>query len=117
MESFFDTLKAEYFHLDQFDTVEQLQRGIADYIQYYNHQRIKQKLNGLSPVLTGLRPWPSAKRTNRPTIGAQFTWAGLLLRVLFHSGFDYQSRPCGKYLLLECATDEPCASLISICVE
>lgn len=50
MESFFGTLKAEYFHLNQFDTVEQLQRGIADYIHYYNHQRIKQKLNGLSPV-------------------------------------------------------------------
>ncbi|MDX1713215.1 MAG: IS3 family transposase, partial [Halomonas venusta] len=24
--------------------------GIADYIHYYNHQRIKQKLKGLSPV-------------------------------------------------------------------
>lgn len=50
MESFFGTLKAEYFYLNQFDTIEQLKRGIADYIHYYNHQRIKQKLKGLSPV-------------------------------------------------------------------
>ncbi|WP_098060058.1 IS3 family transposase [Chromohalobacter japonicus] len=50
MESFFGTLKAEYFHLNQFDTVEQLQQGIAEYIHYYNHQRIKQRLKGLSPV-------------------------------------------------------------------
>lgn len=50
MESFFGTLKAEYFYLNQFDTIGQLERGIADYIHYYNHQRIKQKLKGLSPV-------------------------------------------------------------------
>ncbi len=50
MESFFGTLKAEYFHLNRFTTIEQLQRGIVDYIHYYNHQRIKQKLKGLSPV-------------------------------------------------------------------
>ncbi|SJN08890.1 Mobile element protein [Halomonas citrativorans] len=49
MESFFGTLKAEYFHLNRFDTIEELTRGIA-YIHYYNHQRIKQKLKGLSPV-------------------------------------------------------------------
>jgi len=50
IESFFGTLKAEYFHLNRFDTIEQLKRGIANYIHYYNHQRIKQKLKGLSPV-------------------------------------------------------------------
>ncbi|SKB79480.1 IS3 family transposase, partial [Luteibacter sp. 22Crub2.1] len=50
MESFFGTLKAEYFHLNQFDSVEELKRGIDDYIHYYNHERIKLKLEGLSPV-------------------------------------------------------------------
>ena len=50
MESFFGTLRAEYFHLNRFDTIEQLQQGIVDYIHYYNHQRIKQRLKGLSPV-------------------------------------------------------------------
>jgi len=50
MESFFGTLKAEYFHLTQFDNVEQLQQGLDRYIHYYNHERIKMKLKGLSPV-------------------------------------------------------------------
>ncbi|MGQ4878242.1 IS3 family transposase [Billgrantia sp. LNSP4103-1] len=50
MESFFGTLKAEYFHLNRFDTIEQLQQGLDQYIHYYNHERIKLKLKGLSPV-------------------------------------------------------------------
>ncbi|HET6553706.1 MAG TPA: IS3 family transposase [Dyella sp.] len=50
MESFFGTLKAEFFHLDRFDSIEQLKRGIDRYIRYYNHHRIKLKLKGLSPV-------------------------------------------------------------------
>lgn len=50
MESFFGTLKAEYFHLNRFDSVEQLQQGLDRYIHYYNHERIKGKLKGLSPV-------------------------------------------------------------------
>ncbi|MBT2772739.1 IS3 family transposase [Halomonas sp. ISL-60] len=50
MESFFGTLKSEYFYLNRFDTMEQLQAGIRHYIHYYNHERIKSKLKGLSPV-------------------------------------------------------------------
>ncbi|WP_434986990.1 IS3 family transposase [Vreelandella zhaodongensis] len=50
MESFFGTLKAEYFHLNRFDTIEQLQQGLSQYIHYYNHERIRTKLKGLSPV-------------------------------------------------------------------
>ncbi len=50
MESFFGTLKAECFRLRRFDNIEQLQDGIRRYINYYNHQRIKLKLKGLSPV-------------------------------------------------------------------
>ncbi|MBT2789018.1 MULTISPECIES: IS3 family transposase, partial [unclassified Halomonas] len=50
MESFFGTLKSEYFYLNSFDTIEQLQAGIRHYIHYYNHERIKTKLKGLSPV-------------------------------------------------------------------
>ncbi|MDU9405198.1 IS3 family transposase, partial [Pseudomonas sp. zfem004] len=29
---------------------EELKAGLDEYIRYYNHDRIKQKLNGLSPV-------------------------------------------------------------------
>ena len=50
MESFFGTLKAEFFHLNRFDNIDQLEAGIRRYIRYYNHDRIKLKLKGLSPV-------------------------------------------------------------------
>lgn len=50
MESFFGTLKAEYFSLNRFDTIEQLQQGLGHYIHYYNHERIRMTLKGLSPV-------------------------------------------------------------------
>ena len=50
MESFFGTLKAEFFHLNRFESIDQLQAGIRQYIRYYNHDRIKLKLKGLSPV-------------------------------------------------------------------
>lgn len=50
MESFFGTLKSEFFYLERFETIEQLQAGLEDYIHYYNHERISLKLNGLSPI-------------------------------------------------------------------
>jgi putative transposase len=50
MESFFAVLKSEYFYINKFDSVEQLRSGLADYIHYYNHHRIKLRLNGMSPV-------------------------------------------------------------------
>jgi len=49
MESFFGTLKSEYFHLTEFDSVEQLREGLDDYVRYYNEDRIKLRL-GTSPV-------------------------------------------------------------------
>jgi len=50
MESFFAVLKTEYFYLNKFKSVDELQEGLKTYIQYYNHERIRLKLNGLSPV-------------------------------------------------------------------
>nr|WP_260441039.1 IS3 family transposase [Pseudomonas putida] len=50
MESFFGTLKSEYFYRERFKSVAELQAGLDEYIHYYNHDRIKMKLNGLSPV-------------------------------------------------------------------
>lgn len=50
MESFFGTLKAEYFHLSNFEDIEQLNAGLKRYIDYYNRHRIKIKLGGMSPV-------------------------------------------------------------------
>ena len=50
MENFFGLLKTELFYLEKFDLIDQLEKAIVDYIDYYNNRRIKLKLNGLSPV-------------------------------------------------------------------
>lgn len=50
MESFFGTLKSEFYYRESFDNEAQLQAGLDQYIHYYNHKRIKTKLGGLSPV-------------------------------------------------------------------
>jgi putative transposase len=56
MESFFATLKTEFFRLNRFTSIEQLQAGLRRYIHYYNHERIKLKLKGLSPVQYRTQP-------------------------------------------------------------
>lgn len=50
MENFFGILKSELFYLKKFTSIEELEKEIKKYINYYNNDRIKQKLNGLSPV-------------------------------------------------------------------
>lgn len=56
MESFFGTLKSEFFYLNKFASLEELKEGLTRYIRYYNHERIKLKLNGLSPVQYRTQP-------------------------------------------------------------
>lgn len=56
MESFFGTLKSECFRLHRFESIEQLQAELGRYIHYYNHDRIKLKLKGLSPVQYRTQP-------------------------------------------------------------
>lgn len=55
IESFFGTLKTEYFHLETLDNLDSLEAGVDDYIHYYNYKRIKLALQGLSPVEYRLR--------------------------------------------------------------
>ena len=50
IESFFGTLKSEFFYLNTFNSIEELQVGIDEYIEYYSQDRIKLKLVGLSPI-------------------------------------------------------------------
>lgn len=50
MESFFGILKSELFYLNRFENVEALRVKLDEYIRYYNHDRIKAKLGGRSPV-------------------------------------------------------------------
>jgi putative transposase len=56
MESFFAVLKTEFFYLNKFNSVEELKMGLKRYIHYYNHDRIKLKLKGLSPVQFRTQP-------------------------------------------------------------
>lgn len=52
MESFFGTLKNEMFygHERDYQNFDQLKQAVDQYIDYYNNDRIKVKLKGLSPV-------------------------------------------------------------------
>lgn len=50
MENFFGILKTEFFHGKKFESVEAFTTGLDEYMRYYNHDRIKEKLKGLSPV-------------------------------------------------------------------
>ena len=50
MESFFGILKSACFYGEQFNSIDELEQTVKEYIHYYNHERIKVKLKGLSPV-------------------------------------------------------------------
>lgn len=56
MESFFAVLKSEFFHINKFSSVDELDVGLKEYIHYYNNDRIKMKLKGLSPVQYRTQP-------------------------------------------------------------
>lgn len=50
MENFFGLLKSELLYLHKFESLEQFLEELEDYLEYYNTVRIKEKLNGMSPV-------------------------------------------------------------------
>lgn len=50
IENFFGILKSELFHLKKYDSIVQLKKEIKDYIKYYNYERIKLNLKGMSPI-------------------------------------------------------------------
>ena len=50
MENWFGIMKTEFFHQKKFESVKSFKAQLKEYIHYYNHDRIKQKLKGLSPV-------------------------------------------------------------------
>lgn len=50
IENFFGTIKSELFYLKKYDSVQQLSKEIKQYITYYNNDRIRINLNGMSPV-------------------------------------------------------------------
>lgn len=50
MENFFGILKQELFYGRRFEGIHELRQEIETYIHWYNHDHIKAKLKGLSPV-------------------------------------------------------------------
>ena len=50
MENFFGHVKAEMYHGEVFDTVEEFTQAIDEYIGWYNTERIQQRLKGLTPM-------------------------------------------------------------------
>lgn len=50
MENFFGLLKQEMFYGNEYGDFNQLEKAIHQYIDYYNNERIKAKLKGLSPI-------------------------------------------------------------------
>lgn len=49
IESFWGTLKAEYYYLRSFETEKDLTRGIHSYINFYQNERVVAKFKGLTP--------------------------------------------------------------------
>ena len=50
IENFFGILKSELFYLKKYKSIDQLKTEINEYITYYNNDRIKQNLKGMSPI-------------------------------------------------------------------
>ncbi|MUV37343.1 putative transposase InsK for insertion sequence element IS150 [Lentibacillus sp. JNUCC-1] len=50
IENFFGILKYEFLYLEEFDSIEHFKKELEDYIYYYNHLRIKSRLNRKTPV-------------------------------------------------------------------
>jgi len=50
MEGFFGIIKSEMYYLNRFETFEELQQSVDNYINFYNNKRLQQKLNNCSPV-------------------------------------------------------------------
>ena len=50
MENFFAILKQEMYYGNEFRNMKNLKEEITEYITWYNSERIKTKLKGLSPV-------------------------------------------------------------------
>ena len=51
IENFFGLLKSELLYLQEFDSMEQFEAELIDYLDYYNNRRSKAKLKGLSPAI------------------------------------------------------------------
>jgi putative transposase len=58
MENFFGILKTELLYLQKFSSMKEFESELKKYIEYYNNDRIKIKLKGLSPVCFRTQSFP-----------------------------------------------------------
>ena len=50
IENFLGILKSELFYLKKYQSIDDLKKEIKQYIHYYNNERIKLNLKGMSPI-------------------------------------------------------------------
>jgi putative transposase len=50
MESFWGIMKSEMYHLHKFNTYEELEAAVTEYINYYNNNRYQRRLNCMTPL-------------------------------------------------------------------
>jgi transposase InsO family protein len=50
IENFFGIIKSELFYINKFTSIKHLKQEIIEYINYYNNERIKLNLKGMSPI-------------------------------------------------------------------
>ena len=50
MEIFFGLMKSELLYSGKYTSADTFIKDLIDYIEYYNNERIKLRLNGMSPV-------------------------------------------------------------------
>ena len=50
IENFFGILKSELFYIQKFKSINHLKQEIKEYINYYNNERIRLNLKGMSPI-------------------------------------------------------------------
>ena len=50
MENFFGIMKTELLYSHQWSSMDEFKKELRKYIWYYNNERIKLRLNGMSPV-------------------------------------------------------------------
>lgn len=50
MENFFGLMKSELLYLQKWNTLADFETALDDYIEYYNNERIKLRLGGMSPA-------------------------------------------------------------------
>ena len=50
MENFFGLMKNELLYVNDFDSIDEFEIALKEYIDWFNNKRIKLRLNGMSPV-------------------------------------------------------------------